>query len=60
MDEEEDRDGKDDGQELEFGSKTCKCPNCGVIVPHTERGKPCSSRACPECGSMMKGEQCQE
>jgi hypothetical protein len=56
----EDRENRGDGQELEFGSKTCKCPKCGVVVPHMDRGKPCSSRACPKCGSMMKGEQCQE
>jgi ribosomal protein S27AE len=45
-------------QELEFGSKTCVCPQCGAVVPHMERGKPCSARTCPECGSVMKGEQC--
>ena len=45
-------------EELEFGSKACVCPVCGAVVPHTDRGRPCSSRKCPECGSAMKGEQC--
>ena len=44
--------------ELEFGSKVCVCPKCGTVVPHTERGRPCSSRKCPKCGSEMKGKLC--
>ena len=54
----EDRDAGTDGEELEFGSKVCVCPKCGVTVPHRERGRPCSTRRCPKCGSAMKGEQC--
>lgn len=45
-------------EELEFGSKVCVCPKCGITVPHKERGKPCSTRKCPECGTVMKGELC--
>ena len=52
----EDRDRETD--ELEFGSKVCVCPTCGISVPHAERGRPCSSRKCPKCGAAMKGEQC--
>jgi len=43
---------------LEFGSKNCVCPKCGIVIPHAERGIPCSSRRCPECDTVMKGEQC--
>jgi hypothetical protein len=54
----EGRDPLTEDQELEFGSKVCVCPECGTVVPHTKRGRPCSSRDCPKCGSVMKGEQC--
>lgn len=48
------------GEELEFGSSMCKCPNCGATVPHTQRGIPCSKRSCPNCGAAMRGTQCSE
>lgn len=46
--------------ELEFGTKVCVCPECGKQVPHRDRGIPCSTKKCPECGSPMKGSQCIE
>ena len=49
---------RSDGNELEFGSKVCVCPECGATIPHKERGMPCSTKTCPKCGSVMKGEQC--
>lgn len=55
----ESREHDNDDEGPDFGSKVCRCPKCGLIVPHKERGRPCSSRKCPECGSNMKGEQCQ-
>ncbi len=30
----------------------CVCPNCGTKVPH-QRGVPCYSLACPQCGAGM-------
>jgi len=30
----------------------CVCPNCGTKVPH-QRGVPCYSLACPQCGAKM-------
>lgn len=48
------------GEELEFGTSMCRCPNCGATVPHTQRGIPCSKRSCPNCGAAMRGTQCSE
>ena len=31
---------------------TCVCPSCGHRQPH-ERGKPCTSINCPQCGSQL-------
>jgi hypothetical protein len=30
----------------------CVCPRCGKTVAH-QRGTPCSSLECPECGAKM-------
>ena len=30
----------------------CICPNCRKTAPH-ERGVPCSSLRCPQCGAAM-------
>ena len=30
----------------------CVCPRCGKKVAH-ERGAPCASMQCPECGTRM-------
>lgn len=30
----------------------CVCPKCGHRVPH-QRGLPCFSRKCPQCGTRM-------
>ncbi|MDI3543479.1 MAG: H+/Na+-translocating ferredoxin:NAD+ oxidoreductase subunit [Candidatus Atribacteria bacterium] len=30
----------------------CVCPNCGTKVSH-QRGVPCYSLTCPQCGSKM-------
>jgi hypothetical protein len=30
----------------------CVCPSCGKRVPH-QRGIPCTSQTCPECGATM-------
>ena len=30
----------------------CVCPACGKEMPH-QRGTPCSSINCPDCGSAM-------
>ncbi|MFB6076060.1 MAG: hypothetical protein ABEK17_02855 [Candidatus Aenigmatarchaeota archaeon] len=32
----------------------CMCPNCGHKEKH-QRGVPCSSKTCPECGSRLIG-----
>ena len=34
------------------GPERCKCPECGHAVPK-ERGVPCRSVECPECGAKM-------
>jgi len=34
------------------GDGNCVCPNCGTKVPH-QRGVPCYSLACPQCGAKM-------
>lgn len=31
---------------------TCVCPQCGHIQVH-QRGTPCNTMACPECGAPM-------
>lgn len=36
------------------GTNACVCPSCGHEVPHV-RGKPCTTRKCPKCGTKMKG-----
>jgi hypothetical protein len=36
-------------------SGNCLCQRCGEKVPHT-RGVPCSSQACPRCGSALTRE----
>lgn len=43
----------------EFGSNICKCPKCQYEEPHTDRGIPCSTIKCPECGTLMEGVFCQ-
>ncbi len=30
----------------------CVCPNCGTKVKH-QRGVPCNSVKCPQCGKIM-------
>ncbi len=30
----------------------CVCPACGAQLPH-ERGTPCTSLNCPDCGQKM-------
>lgn len=42
---------------LKFGSRYCICPKCGFKTEH-ERGLPCSSIKCPQCGGFMHGEHC--
>lgn len=41
-----------------MGSASCICPSCSHKEPHTQRGVPCSTVACPKCGTMMRGENC--
>jgi hypothetical protein len=31
---------------------TCVCPNCGRETAH-QRGTPCTSQKCPNCGQAM-------
>jgi len=33
----------------------CICPGCGKTVPH-QRGVPCTSQKCPNCGTNMNRE----
>jgi len=34
----------------------CVCPGCGKQVPH-QRGVPCTSMECPDCGTRMTRER---
>ncbi|RKY04857.1 hypothetical protein DRP77_02660 [Candidatus Poribacteria bacterium] len=34
----------------------CICPACGTRIPH-ERGVPCSTVQCPNCGARMVRER---
>ena len=36
------------------GASTCVCPSCGYSEPH-DRGTPCTSKTCPECGASLQG-----
>jgi len=44
--------------EAEYGTNICRCPKCKYEMPHTDRGKPCSTIKCPECGTLMEGAWC--
>jgi len=39
------------------GTAICRCLRCGHSQPH-ERGVPCTSLSCPNCGKRMVGERC--
>jgi H+/Na+-translocating ferredoxin:NAD+ oxidoreductase subunit B len=39
------------------GTTICRCLRCGYSQPH-ERGIPCTSLSCPNCGKTMVGEHC--
>ncbi len=43
-------------QRLEESDK-CKCPKCGETILH-DRGFPCASTNCPNCGAPMRGVSC--
>ncbi|MDY6959925.1 MAG: hypothetical protein SVK08_12310 [Halobacteriota archaeon] len=30
----------------------CKCPSCGITIPH-RAGAPCFEEKCPSCGCQM-------
>jgi len=32
----------------------CVCPKCGYEIPH-ERGIPCRTHSCPNCGTPLVG-----
>lgn len=51
--------GRGGGRGLGGGNKpgsgpggSCVCPSCGKQIPH-QRGIPCNSLKCPECGTTM-------
>ncbi|MFW0967526.1 MAG: hypothetical protein ACN4A7_05390 [Thermacetogeniaceae bacterium] len=45
--------GRGRGQMNQAGSaEECVCPACGARVPH-QRGVPCTSINCPNCGAKM-------
>ncbi|MDQ7032306.1 MAG: 4Fe-4S binding protein [Desulfonauticus sp.] len=39
--------------------KFCICPRCKTIIPH-QRGIPCYQTICPQCGSPMTRQFCQQ
>ena len=45
-------DTRQDSEEDEEGSETCKCTECGYEAPH-KGGEPCVNKYCPECGAKM-------
>ena len=46
--------GRGGGRQRDFGASECYCPHCGYSEAHS-RGRPCITKRCPECGSLMRG-----
>ena len=47
--------GQDGEREQTGGTGFCVCPKCGHRAKH-DRGKPCNTLTCPECGVALTGE----
>lgn len=47
--------GQGGAKQGDGGTDTCICPKCGATIKH-ERGSPCANQKCPECGTVMIGQ----
>ncbi|MFP4005143.1 MAG: hypothetical protein ACLFUR_00290 [Candidatus Hadarchaeia archaeon] len=48
--------GQGSGRGSGQGVTKCVCPNCGHEAPH-QRGTPCTTMNCPDCGTTMIGKR---
>ena len=46
--------GQGGEKQLDLGADKCKCPSCGHVANH-DKGVPCNTISCPECGTKMAG-----